>query len=541
MSRVESEPIPSYGGEERWRPRTRAALALKIAIVAVPLAASLLVSVTVAGLLPLPTSRLGELLWWVAILASSSLVLIAGEALARRALPLVGLWRLSLLFPGPAPSRVGIARSSSRRELERLSDQVRTHGLGPDAEEAAVTLVRLVGALDAHDRRTRGHSERVRVYTDLLAHRLHLDEDETNKLRWAALLHDIGKLSVPAEVLNKPGRLNEAEWALIHQHPAEGDRMLGALREWLGPWALVVLEHHERWDGAGYPAGLAAAEISYGARLVAVADCYDVMTSVRSYQPRPRTPEDARTELVRCSGSQFDPGMVRCFLNISTRRLWWLLGPVTWLVQVPLIGRALAATVRRPQPKLADVGQVALSGVAALMLATGFSVPNPGGLPPAAAEGASARERTGGQVGSAVLGAGADRSGTTSAGGATGVRHGPVTGAPPARPVAVVPPLTVPPRPVAPPVAPAAPAPPAPPAPPLAPPVGPPGGVPGAAPKPPAPPADPPGRGGSGADGDDSGDDKGEKGKGKGHEKGKGKGHEHHDADGDGVDDKAGR
>src|SRR4051812_42263314 len=305
-----------------WAPRPWAAAALKTAVIAVPLLASVVVSVVVASVLPQPRMLAGQALWWACILASSLLVLIGGEGLARRTLPLVSLLRLSLLFPGPAPSRVDVARRSSRRELERLAGQVREHGLGGDAEAAAATLVHLVAALDAHDRSTRGHSERVRTYTDLLARKLHLDEDDTNKLRWAALLHDIGKLSVPAEVLNKPGGLTPEEWDLIHRHPAEGDRMLGALGTWLGPWALVVLEHHERWDGTGYPAGLAGETISPGARLVSVADCYDVMTSVRSYQPKVRTPEAARDELVRCSGSQFDPGMVRYFLDISTRHLW---------------------------------------------------------------------------------------------------------------------------------------------------------------------------------------------------------------------------
>jgi hypothetical protein len=333
----------------------------------------------------MPATLGGRVLWWVAVLASSTLVLIAGEALARRVLPLVGLLRLSLMFPGRAPSRVDVARRSSRRELEELSDQVRTHGLGPDAEEAAVVLVRLIAALDAHDRRTRGHSERVRVYTDLLAHRLHLGPDDANKLRWAALLHDIGKLSVPAEVLNKPGRLTAEEWELIHEHPAEGDRMLGALREWLGPWASVVLEHHERWDGGGYPAGIAGHDISLGARLVAVADSYDVMTSIRSYQPQPRTPEGARDELVRCSGSQFDPGMVRCFLNISTRHLWWILGPLTWLVQIPVVGRAAAAAIRRPQISVPALGQPVLSGFVAITLMAGT-----GGLGSVSPQGAAA-------------------------------------------------------------------------------------------------------------------------------------------------------
>jgi hypothetical protein len=536
MARMESESIPATDAAG-WAARPVAAFALKAVIVAVPLLASVAVSIILAGVLPVPDAIGGQILWWAAILATSSLILLGGEAVARRTLPLVSLYRLSLLFPGQAPSRANLVRRSSRRELEVLADQVRTHGLGADAEEAAITLVRLIAALDAHDRRTRGHSERVRVYTDLLAHRLHLDADETNKLRWAALLHDIGKLSVPTEVLNKPGRLDPHEWEMIHRHPAEGDRMLGALKDWLGPWALVVLEHHERWDGAGYPAGLAGHEISLGARLVAVADSYDVMTSVRSYQPQPRTPEAARDELVRCSATQFDPGMVRCFLNISTRSLWWLLGPATWLVQVPMLGKAAALGIRGSRPAVGAVGNMALASLAVLFMMP--SVDGPRADPAMAAEVATvpatapAEVDQGRPAGDRAAPGGVHQAGDpsgASASPASEPRATPTDESPgpmvvePAGPAALAgagprPSTTVPGPPSA-----GTPPPGTTPTPPNQPRPNP---SPPSPPPPSPPPAPQPGSNGKG------------NAYGYGHEKGKGVGHDRHDADGDGIDDKA--
>jgi hypothetical protein len=544
MSRVEEHDAVDVAVGDRWIARPGLAVALKVGVVLVPLVASVAASVVVAGWLPMPGAVAGQVLWWAVVLATSTLVLIAGEGAARRVLPLVGLLRLSLLFPGRAPSRLAVARTGTRRELEELSGQVRLVGLGPDAEQASVTLVRLIAALDAHDRRTRGHSERVRAYADLLAHRLHLPPEDANKLRWAALLHDIGKLSVPAEVLNKPGRLTPDEWALIHAHPAEGDRMLGALRDWLGPWALVVLEHHERWDGTGYPAGLAADEISLGARLVAVADSYDVMTSVRSYQPQPRTPAAARSELVRCSGTQFDPWIVRCFLNVSTRHLWWLLGPATWLAQIPWVGKAAAAGLRRPAPAPAGppVSLVRMAGaaLAVALVVPGFGPGGPGRLPPAGVQAAAA------EAASAPSSAG--RSATGSSRPAPPPALGPVGvhQAPPAVPTTVPAPA---PTTTAPAGAPA------------------PDGATGPATTPPAaPPAVPVGGGdrpttasagpspssprptaGTGSGGPSptitvptAVTTPPHHGRGVGHVKGKGKGHDRHDANGDGIDDKAG-
>jgi HD-GYP domain-containing protein (c-di-GMP phosphodiesterase class II) len=132
-------------------------------------------------------------------------------------------------------------------------------------------------------------------------------------------LHDVGKVFVPGAVLHKAGRLSAAEWAAVKRHPQEGARLLldvaaaeGVIR--------VVAEHHERWDGAGYPAGLACAGIDLKARVVTVADAFDAMTSARSYRAA-MSYEAAAAELERCAGTQFDPRLVALFCNVPNARI----------------------------------------------------------------------------------------------------------------------------------------------------------------------------------------------------------------------------
>jgi diguanylate cyclase (GGDEF)-like protein len=135
-----------------------------------------------------------------------------------------------------------------------------------------------------------------------------LDADQLDELLRAAELHDVGKLAIPDAVLNKPGPLDEDEWALMRRHPAIGERILGA-DPVLQPVARLVCASHERWDGAGYPDGLTGTAIPLGARIIAVCDALDAMISERCYQPARSLP-DALAELRRCAGTQFDPDVV---------------------------------------------------------------------------------------------------------------------------------------------------------------------------------------------------------------------------------------
>ena len=297
---------------------------------------------------------------------------VGSERLTRKAMPLTVLLKMGMVFPGRAPKRLSVARrSGTTRDLAHRIEDARAHGIADDEPTvAAERIVTLAATLSAHDRRTRGHAERVRAFTDLIAEELRLPSSDRDRLRWSALLHDIGKLTVHTHILNKVGTLSDDEWEVMRQHPLEGAKLTAPLAGWLGPWATTIAEHHERFDGRGYPFGLSGQEISTGGRIVAVADCYDTMTSVRSYK-RAMSPEKARAELAACAGSQFDPLMVRAFLAVSVSRLR-AVAPLSWLGSLPF-GNAASPLARA----LAAGGRVGLSAVGAAAAVFGITVARP--------------------------------------------------------------------------------------------------------------------------------------------------------------------
>jgi len=193
------------------------------------------------------------------------------------------------------------------------------------------TVRSLVTAIEAKDAYTRGHSERVAWYARLLSSRLNLPEPEQQTVEWAALLHDIGKVAIDSEMLNKPDGLSEEEFAQIREHPSRATEILSGV-DFLEDSIPCVHAHHERIDGSGYPRGLSGDEIPLGARILAVVDSFDAMTSSRAY--RDALPYDrACAELVASRGSQFDERCVTEFLAaIDAEMVRNLLATNEWAV-----------------------------------------------------------------------------------------------------------------------------------------------------------------------------------------------------------------
>lgn len=346
-----------------WPARPAWSRTVRALVTAVPLATGL----AAAGIASrtLATPRPGTAPWWACVFAIATVATVAVATAARRFLPLAALLELSLAFPGPTPSRIGVAmRAASpgrlRRQVERLDVD------GPDRDEdaghAAEAALELATALDHHDARARWHCERVRELSDLIAEEMRLSPEDRDRLRWAALLHD------------------------CDEHPRHGVRLPAPLAEWLGPWSRAIEDHHERWDGSGHPRGLARQEISVGGRIVAVADSFELRTAARSPN-RPVTAGVARTELARQAGHQFDPDVVRALLAVSVGRLRWLVGPFSWLAELSVIRSAVQApAVTAPAALMA----ITLAAASALGVVTPLGQGRAAGAPPVSAADARA-------------------------------------------------------------------------------------------------------------------------------------------------------
>ncbi len=218
--------------------------------------------------------------------------------------------------------RLELARHRYRRSLEnRVQEKTAELSLALENLQATYsqTLWTLVAALDAREHETGDHSQRVVRYTLAIARRLGLAEAQLPDLGRGALLHDIGKIGVPDAILLKRGPLAPEEWTVMRRHPQIGFHILQSVH-FLAGTADMVLSHHERFDGSGYPHGLAGEKIPLSARIFALADTYDAMTSERPYRAGV-SPDAARAEIERCAGTQFDPRCAAAFLSLSAQEL----------------------------------------------------------------------------------------------------------------------------------------------------------------------------------------------------------------------------
>ncbi|MGQ0614481.1 MAG: HD domain-containing phosphohydrolase [Planctomycetaceae bacterium] len=197
------------------------------------------------------------------------------------------------------------------KNLEKLLEDLR--------ESYDATLDALVSAIESRDCETKHHCRRVQAYASMLAERLRMTPEQLVDISYGALLHDVGKIGVPDSILLKPGKLTDEEWVTMRNHTLIGYKMVSRIKFLRGA-AEIVLSHHERWDGRGYPHKLAGEEIPIGARIFSVIDAFDAITSKRVYKEAVPI-EDAKREIARSAGTQFDPGVVAAFQEIGEAEL----------------------------------------------------------------------------------------------------------------------------------------------------------------------------------------------------------------------------
>jgi len=202
--------------------------------------------------------------------------------------------------------------------FKKAEDDMYRHKLYENSSTRSKTIDLIMNTLYEKSHREMRHSQRVSEICEIIAVKMNLDKDAINQIKMIGLIHDIGKMGIDEKILNKPGKLDNDEWNEMRKHPEIGYRILSSVNEF-SEMANYILEHHERWDGKGYPKGLSGEEISLQARIVGVADAYDAMTSDRAYRMG-LSEVEAIAEIKRCSGTQFDPEIAELFMEAVLRK-----------------------------------------------------------------------------------------------------------------------------------------------------------------------------------------------------------------------------
>lgn len=263
----------------------------------------------------------------------ATFMLVSGECDLDLALDAVNQHAVSFVVPKPWDTQelLGLMQRSieqystkcDQREMvvenERIIEQKTRLGKAlAQSEEQLAEL--LLNALDLRDHETRAHCRRVSRYAEMLGKKLELNDNELRDIRKGALLHDVGKIGIPDSILLKPGKLTDEEWVTMRTHTDMGGHLVQAIPGLAGAYDIVT-QHHEKWDGSGYPRGLQSEEIALGARIFMIADTLDAILSDRPY--RKGAPiEVARQEIQKFAGTQFDPHVVQNFLDVDPQ--FWM-------------------------------------------------------------------------------------------------------------------------------------------------------------------------------------------------------------------------
>lgn len=306
---------------DRWTARPRLAALVEGLALAVPVAVAAGVGTAVVAAGPDVSSLPRRSAWLVVPLGLAALTYVVVERSLRWLAPLASVLRLSLRFPSTAPTRRSVARAAATpRRLERRIDRVAWAGLPAGHDEAAREALAIAVGAHHHHPHLRGHPLRIARVADAVAAEMGWSEEERGGLRWAALVADFGKLTLPLRVLRKHGQPSRTEWQLLRTHPSRSLEITRPLAGWLGGALAAIEQHHERVDGLGYPLALAGSEIARGATILSVADAYVAMTSPRPWS-RALSPEAARDEIAEGAGSQFDPVVAgAALLALEARR-----------------------------------------------------------------------------------------------------------------------------------------------------------------------------------------------------------------------------